>query len=401
MSGILRAEGLVVDLGAARIAIDELTVAKGECLAILGPNGAGKTTLLKCLGLLRPPDEGRLWLLGEEAAPSTRHGLRRRIASLLQDHALFRGSVRYNVGYGVEDPEDIDVALELLGVADLAERDVRTLSGGQARRVALAQVLARAPEILFLDEPTDGLDESARTALLADLGRLKRRLGLTIVLVTHRRLEAVALGDRIGVMRDGRLVQVDRTEAVLAHPVDPDAADFLGFENLWRGVVTDSAGGVVTVQVGPGAMLQAVGDVPHGREVIVGVKSEDVVIKVSGDDGVSRRNHLVGRIEAVEPRWSLMGLRLRVLVGREDTHTELHALVTRRSAEDLELEEGRIVVAGFKAMHVRVWETGGERDVDETLSRPVAGAGRERVARERVARERVARERVDDDATAE
>lgn len=360
MTGVLRAEGIRVDLGAARIELDELTVAKGECLALLGANGAGKTTLLRTLGLIRVPDAGRLWILGEEATDATRDSLRSRVASLLQDHALFRGTVRFNAGYHVDDPEDAEVALELLGVADLADRDVRTLSGGQARRVAIAQVLARAPEILFLDEPTDGLDEGARTALLGDLGRLKRRLGLTIVLVTHRRLEAVALGDRIGVMRDGRLVQVDRTEAVIAHPVDPDAADFLGFENLWRGIVTESAGGVVTVRVGPGALLQAVGDIPPGREVIAGVKSEDVVIKVGGDDGVSRRNHLAGRIEDVEPRWSLVGLRLRVLLGREDTPQELHALVTRRSAEDLELEEGRIVVAGFKAMHVRVWETGGE-----------------------------------------
>lgn len=360
MTGVLRAEGLRIELGTARIELDELTVAQGECLALLGANGAGKTTLLRTLGLLRVPDAGRLWVFGEEATGATRDSLRSRVASLLQDHALFRGTVRFNVGYHVEDPEDVEVALELLGVVDLADRDVRTLSGGQARRVALAQVLARAPEILFLDEPTDGLDEAARTALIGDLGRLKRRLGLTIVLGTHRRLEAVALGDRIGVMRDGRLVQVDRTEAVFAHPVDPDAADFLGFENLWRGIVTESAGGVVTIRVGPGAILQAVGDIPLGREVIAGVKSEDVVITVGGHDGVSGCNHLVGRIEDVGPRWSLVGLRLRILEGREDTAHELHALVTRRSAEDLELEEGRIVVAGFKAMHVRVWETGGE-----------------------------------------
>lgn len=358
--GVLRAEGLVVDLGTARIELDELTVHRGECLALLGANGAGKTTLLRTLGLLRAPDEGRLWVMGEEATAQTRDLLRTRVASLLQDHALFRGTVRDNVGYRVSDPDDVAVALDLMGITDLADRDVRTLSGGQARRVAIAQVLARAPEILFLDEPTDGLDESARTALLGDLGRLKRRLGLTIVLVTHRRLEAVALGDRIGVMRDGRLVQVDRTEAVLAHPVDPDAADFLGFENLWRGVVVESEGGLVTVRIGPSACVQGVGDVPVGREVIAGVKSEDVVIKLGGDDGVSRRNHLVGRIDEVEPRWSLVGLRLRILEGREDSPTELHAFVTRRSAQDLELEEGRVVVAGFKAMHVRVWETGGE-----------------------------------------
>lgn len=366
MTGVLRAEGLRVTLDHAVIQLDELTIMKGECLALLGPNGAGKSTLLRTLGLLRPPDEGRLWVLGEEATPATRAALRHRVASLLQDHALFRGTVRTNVGFALEDASDADVAMDLLHIAHLADRDIRTLSGGETRRVALATVIARAPEILFLDEPTDGMDEASRTALLGDLGRLKRRLGLTIVLVTHRRLEAVALGDRIGVMRDGRLVQIDRADAVLAHPVDPDAADFLGFENLWRGRVVNSDGGLVTIRVGDGATLQAVGDVPEGREVIAGVKSEDVVIKLSGDEHVSRRNHVQARIEEVEPRWSLVGLRMRVLSRREDTPIEIHAFVTRRSADELGLIVGCEVIAGFKATHVKIWETGGEIETTPT-----------------------------------
>ncbi|MEK8022242.1 MAG: ABC transporter ATP-binding protein [Candidatus Hydrogenedentota bacterium] len=361
MTALLRAENLKIYRGEEShpiVDVEELSLERGECLALLGPNAAGKSTFLRTLGLLQEHHEGRLWILGQEVLRDTRDDLRSRIATLLQNPILFRGKVRDHIRFGM-DGTDTGALMDRMGIAHLADRHTGALSGGEARRVALAAVLAREPALVFLDEPTDGLDETSRTDLIRDLGRIKREQNLSMMIVTHRRLEAVALADRIAVMRGGKIVQIGSASDVMNAPVDPDAADFLGFENLWHGVVESSSGGIVLVRLTSGHHIEASGDMPAGRQVIAGIRAEDMSISLETADHVpaprgSARNHLSGEIVSVEPRWIVTALALRFPGSASPLSG--HCVITSRSAEELTLKPGARVIATFKAVNVRVWD---------------------------------------------
>ena len=233
---ILAAEGLRVQRG-TRVTLDvpRLDLIAGELLALLGPNGAGKSTLLRCLALLERPEAGTVSFRGRALAWRDALAYRRRTATLLQVPALLDTSVFDNVAIGLRlrgvPRQDIrtrvEVWLERLGVAHLASRSARTLSGGEARRVSLARALVLDPEILFLDEPCGGLDAPARASLIEQLATILDEQRLTAILVTHDQAEAQALADRVGVMLDGRVRELGPVDAVLEAPADPSVAAFL------------------------------------------------------------------------------------------------------------------------------------------------------------------------------
>ena len=232
----LRVDGLVVRRG-GRVVLDveRLELRRGEILALVGPNGAGKSTLVTALALLERPAAGAIALDG--APVDWRRGLlaaRRRLAIVFQEPLLFDTTVAENVATGLKlrgvpgsrrDPL-VERWLGRLGIAHLARRQARTLSGGEAQRTSLARALVLSPELLLLDEPFAALDAPTREALTDDLLPLLRETATTTVLVTHDRDEALALGDRIGVILDGRLVQVDSPEAVVSAPANEAVAAF-------------------------------------------------------------------------------------------------------------------------------------------------------------------------------
>jgi thiamine transport system ATP-binding protein len=216
-----------------------LEVGDGEVVTILGPSGCGKTTLLRVIAGLQTPSAGRVILDGHDLAGVPPH--RRGIGLVFQDHALFpHRDVLGNVAFGLRMQGDSPSAIEaratellaLVGLSGFEHRSIGTLSGGEQQRVALARALAPAPRVLLLDEPLGSLDRRLRDRLLDDLGRLFAELAVTAIYVTHDRTEAFTLGDRVAVMREGRIVQVATPDELWAHPRDADAARFLGIPNV-------------------------------------------------------------------------------------------------------------------------------------------------------------------------
>ena len=237
---MLRAEEISVRFdGAAALDEASLAVGDGEVVTVLGPSGSGKTTLLRVIAGLQTPDAGRVMLDGADLAGVPPH--RRGIGLVFQDHALFpHRDVFGNVSFGLrmrgDSPERVaartDALLELVGLAGLERRPVGSLSGGEQQRVALARALAPEPRVLLLDEPLGSLDRRLRDRLLDDLGHIFDEFGSTAIYVTHDQTEAFTLGDRIAVMRAGRVIQVATPDELWAHPHDADTARFLGLANV-------------------------------------------------------------------------------------------------------------------------------------------------------------------------
>ena len=221
--------------GVEVLRVPELDVREGEVLAVLGANGAGKSTLLQTLALLERPTEGSVLLdglpvLGRELS------LRRKMAMVFQESMLLDRSVEANVALGLSlrgvgrKSRAARVAqwLSRLGIAALAKRSGRTLSGGEAQRTSLARAFVLEPEVLFLDEPFSSLDQPTRESLLEELVRILDETMVTTVLVTHDRREAIQLAHRIGVMAEGRLLQLGTPSELLNAPANETVASYLG-----------------------------------------------------------------------------------------------------------------------------------------------------------------------------
>ena len=256
---MLQVDSVSVDFDGKK-ALDDasLDVADGEVVTVLGPSGSGKTTLLRVIAGLQPPDEGRVLLDGKDLAGVPPH--RRGVGLVFQDHALFpHRDVFGNIAFGLrmrgDSPKQAETRtaklLALVGLAGFEQRSVGTLSGGEQQRVALARALAPEPRILLLDEPLGSLDRRLRDRLLDDLESLFGELGLTAVYVTHDQTEAFTLGDRVAVMRAGRVAQVATPDELWAHPLDEDVARFLGLANVADSEVVRPE--AVTVRAAPGS----------------------------------------------------------------------------------------------------------------------------------------------------
>jgi thiamine transport system ATP-binding protein len=237
---MLRTEDVTVRFdGTAALGGASLEVGDGEVVAVLGPSGSGKTTLLRVVAGLQTPDSGRVLLDGVDLAGTAPH--RRGIGLVFQDHALFpHRDVAGNVSFGLRMRGDAPArvagrtseVLDLVGLTGFEHRSVGSLSGGEQQRVALARALAPEPSVLLLDEPLGSLDRRLRDRLLEDLAHLFDQLGVTAMYVTHDQTEAFTLGDRIAVMRAGRVAQVATPDELWSHPVDTDVARFLGLANV-------------------------------------------------------------------------------------------------------------------------------------------------------------------------
>ncbi len=232
----------------------DLAIEAGTSLALLGPSGCGKTTLLRAIAGLERPQRGTIAIDGETVTgPSTWVPPERRRAGLVfQDWALFpTRSVAGNVGYGLPRSgrrERVADALELVGLAGLDDRMPATLSGGQQQRVALARALAPEPRLLLLDEPFSNLDASRRAEVRTELRALLAGIGTTSVFVTHDQEEAFVLGDRVALMHEGRVVQVDTPQGLYERPDSRWAATFVGDAVLVDGLAN---GDVASTVLGP------------------------------------------------------------------------------------------------------------------------------------------------------
>jgi spermidine/putrescine transport system ATP-binding protein len=245
-AGVIALENLSRRYG-DHVALENLNLAvgAGEFFSLLGPSGCGKTTTLRLIAGFDRPDRGRVLLQGRDLTQAPPH--RRPVNLVFQNYALFPHlSVWDNVAFGPRSQRlpEADVrrrvgeVLEVVRLADLARRRPHQLSGGQQQRVALARALVNAPAALLLDEPLAALDPDLRRTMRAELQRIQRQVGITFVLVTHDREEALSLSDRLAVLHDGRLEQVGTPRELYDSPRSAVVATFLGAANL----LSDGAG---------------------------------------------------------------------------------------------------------------------------------------------------------------
>jgi molybdate transport system ATP-binding protein len=338
-----------------------IPLAESPVTVLFGPSGSGKTTLLRLLAGLEQPDEGTISLSGATWCDMARAiylpPQQRRAGFLFQDYALFPHlTVAQNVGFAAT-PEAAGELLKTFGLAEFAARRPRALSGGQQQRVALARALAAMPALLLLDEPLSALDAPARMRMRHELRRMLLASGVPSIVVTHDRMEAVALGDWMAVIVDGRIRQTGPVQDVFRHPADPQVAEAVGVENVLPAKITACDSGLVTLQVGS-ALLQCVdshlqcGD--HSGPVFACIRAQDVAL-AREDVALTRdlaqtssaRNRLAGRVCLV----TLEGPLARVEL---DCGFPLVALITAQSAGELRLNPGDAVCAIVKATSVHV-----------------------------------------------
>ena len=244
---LLEVRGVAKRFGSREVLKDiSLNIASGEFLTLLGESGSGKTTLLRLIAGFEQPTAGEIWMSGERL--DTLPPYKRRVNTVFQNYALFPHlRVRDNVAYGLrvkntpanEIGGRVDEALRMVKMEEFAASRPSKLSGGQQQRVALARALVNRPQLLLLDEPLSALDANLRKEMQSELKALQREIGITFLFVTHDQDEAMALSDRIALLRDGALEQVASAREIYEHPATAYTAQFIGHTNLLRGEVRD------------------------------------------------------------------------------------------------------------------------------------------------------------------
>ena len=272
----------------------------GEFFSLLGPSGCGKTTLLRAIAGFEDVSAGRIRLDGRdvEGVPPNR----RPTNMVFQSYAVFpHMSVAENVGFGLRraplQPEEkrraVGAALEMVGLGSYGARAATALSGGQRQRVALARALILKPKVLLLDEPLSALDKKMREVMQVELMKLQREVGITFILVTHDQEEALVMADRIAVMFDGEIAQLDDPETLYRRPGSRRVAEFIGIMNFLPAAVTGRAGDTVSVEVaGLGRAELDAAQCPGGapaRAGQVGVRPESLTVLAAGQSAEGGR----------------------------------------------------------------------------------------------------------------
>ena len=327
-----------------------LAIAEGCYFVLLGPTGSGKTLLLEAIAGAYSPSEGRIFVSGEDVSHLPPE--KRRISYAPQNYLLFENmTVQRNVEYGlhakgVEEPERKKRSkhlLEMLGISHLVDRFPKNLSGGERQRVSLARALAVEPRAVLLDEPLSAVDAETKSTIIEYLRRVHKETGVTVIHVTHDRLEAASLADRIGVIREGEIREVG-SPLEFSQKADSKTDGIFESDNFISGNVIGSEADLALIDVGAGNVIEAITE-RTGR-VMLHVRPESIVISKHGVDS-SARNRLAGTVAAVTDLGATV--RLRISGGIPVT-----AVVTRRSFFEMELNIGSQVYAFFKATSVEV-----------------------------------------------
>jgi spermidine/putrescine transport system ATP-binding protein len=285
------------------VAVDQVNIEilPGEFLSLLGPSGCGKTTTLRMLAGFDQPDEGFIRISGEYVQGIPPY--RRDVNTVFQHYALFpHMTVAENVAYGLRQKrigkadinKRVGEALEMVKMTKLAKRKPRQMSGGQQQRVALARALVNKPSVLLLDEPLGALDRKLRQEMQIELKLLQSQLGITFVFVTHDQEEALSMSDRIAVMLDGHVEQLNDPDEIYEHPSSAFVAGFIGQNNFLEGVLAD------------GRQLQADGvTVLADRPVLGAANGQGIAavrpeaISITGDEPPSGPNQLAGTLAGI------------------------------------------------------------------------------------------------------
>lgn len=327
-------------------------VSEFSVTVLFGPSGCGKTTLLRSLAGLERPDSGFIRFAGETWFDAEQRVFRRPeqrgIGFMFQDYALFPHlTVEQNVAYGLRNVDAtrrrqcVGELLDRFHLAGLEQRYPRQISGGQQQRVALARAIARQPRLLLLDEPLSALDSTLRDEMRTQLRRHLADFAIPVILVTHDRTEAIALGDQLVVMDAGEIRQIGPVHDVFTHPKDLSVARITGVETVQTGEILAVEDGLATVDVA-GVRLVAVAPRENCRRVHVCIRGEDVIIERKRQGETSARNQLSAAVTWLTPEGPLVRIGL-------DCGFALTALVTRPACAELQLKIGDRVTVLVKA----------------------------------------------------
>ncbi|MER6940614.1 ABC transporter ATP-binding protein [Nocardioides sp. NPDC127514] len=355
-SGSVTITGLTKTYGQAT-AVDglDLEIRAGEFISLLGPSGCGKTTTLRMIAGFEKPDSGSIVIGGKDVVRLAPY--QRDVNTVFQAYALFpHKSVAENVAYGLQQRktpraevrERVVEALRMVRMLDYADRGPAQLSGGQQQRVALARALVNRPGVLLLDEPLGALDRQLREEMQLELKLLQSRLGITFVFVTHDQHEALAMSDRIAIMRAGRIEQLADAETVYNQPASAYVAGFVGQQNFLHGEVSADGTTVETpfvVVEGP-----AKPDGKPGEAHQAAIRPEMISIEPRAESGTVTEglNSVAGEVLQVSP----LGEVIQYLVKVTD---ELSLLIRRPTHGAARLSPGDPVLCGWAAEDVRLF----------------------------------------------
>ena len=343
-------KNLEVDVGNFLLRDINLTVNSGEYFIILGPTGAGKTILLEAIAGLYPVLGGEVWIEDKEVTRLSPE--KRRIGIVYQDYMLFSHlSVKENIAFGLKlrkchkgkVKEKVDDIAEAVGITHLLHRKPQSLSGGEKQKVALARALIIEPAVLLLDEPLSALDTETKERMQSTLREVHRRVGVTVIHVTHDFEEAIALGHRVAVLNDGRVAQVGTPEEILRKPDSEFVAHFALSRNIFSGEAEEGGDGHTVVDIG-GIKVAAITELRG--EVRLSLRPEDIIIAKEPLHSTAR-NCFQGVVSDIVHRGSVVYVTVTL-------PPEFICLITRQAFEELELREkvGVWVIFKASALHV-------------------------------------------------
>lgn len=317
MTNVLTLQGVSKRFGTVKaLEAYSLEVRQGEVFTLLGPSGCGKTTTLRLVAGLENPDSGEIHYAGMPIVSVARRLFtpphKRNMGMVFQSYALWPHMTVYeNVSYPLrlrrvssgEARKKVREVLDLVGLTGLEDRPAPMLSGGQQQRVALARALVYQPALLLLDEPFSNLDAQLREQMRVEVKLLQKKVGVTVLFVTHDQIEALSLSDRIGVMTGGRLEQIGTPAELYRSPATPFVRDFLGKTVVLRGKVTNGAAQGQGVHVGIEGIDQPLYSLRHSapqlvadQEVHVAIRPEDITVN-RGSPGKPGQNVIPGVLQ--------------------------------------------------------------------------------------------------------
>jgi iron(III) transport system ATP-binding protein len=327
----------------AELAVSDvsLSITEGEFVTLLGPSGCGKTTTLRCIAGLERFDAGEIRIGGDIVAASARGFFlapeNRNIGMVFQSYAVWpHMTVFDNVAYGLRvrhAPADILKertmrALELVGLAQLADRYATKLSGGQRQRVALARAIVYEPRVVLFDEPLSNLDAKLREQMRVELVRLQREVGITSIYVTHDQSEALVMSDRVVVMDKGVIQQIGDPQTIYARPANTFVANFIGTANLMPGILLGRSGELCEMEIALGEgraplRVKAIGaaNALAGQALTLSLRPEDIVLHLNRPSGAANGNLFEG--EVIDTIYLGNMLECRVKVGRHEVGIQI------------------------------------------------------------------------------
>lgn len=348
---MIKIENLSRDWKEFKIDQVNLEIKTSEYFVILGPSGSGKTLLLELIAGIWQVDSGDIYMDGENVTynPLEKRG----VGFVYQNYMLFpHKTVFENIAFGLnmrkvdkkETETRVNDMMKLLNIDHLAHRLPRTLSGGEQQRTALARALIINPKVLLMDEPLSALDRKTRDDLIHEMKELHKKFDITLIHVTHNFDEALALADRIAIMKDGRISQVGNSTEIFRHPKDKFVADFVGAENIIKGIARKDGEKMILIDTENISIYTT--EQKEGT-VHVTVRPEDIILSNKKVE-TSARNVFKGKITEIIDNGAL--IKLTVNVGEP-----LVVFLTRQSFLDMELNIGKDVWTYFKATAVHLF----------------------------------------------